>query len=416
MWLRAVLAAGLCTGWCHAQFESAHTAPAPRGVTLAYEVDSGPVGNDATEARVAWSAVVQTPQAAWERLHFGACELEGGSFIRASSVADGQVHILTMPQLLEWSLSTAYFNGGQVLLELVAMPGTSANRVTVKTVEVEFVQFTSRGDPGICGICGADNRVSSTQPGVGRTMPAGCTAALYTPWGCTVSAGHCGGPSMQVIQFNVPASAADCTIVMPSVDDQFPYIRNTGGGPFVPGSDWNVGVTGRNSAGQTVYQRYGVYLPIATQRYRAFTAVDVYGYGLNTTCSMSQTLQDSYSGLTTNPPANQYYYTFSNDIREGNSGSPIVRSGTIIGVVTHCSDVCPPNYGTIVDLPVFADTRRTYCPCPADFNVDGVADFFDYLDFVNAFSAGETSADFNADGTLDFFDYLDFLAAFSLGC
>jgi subtilisin family serine protease len=54
--------------------------------------------------------------------------------------------------------------------------------------------------------------------------------------------------------------------------------------------------------------------------------------------------------------------------------------------------------------------------CPADFNLDGVIDFFDYLDFVAAFSAGGAVADFNADGTIDFFDYLDFVAAFSGGC
>lgn len=54
--------------------------------------------------------------------------------------------------------------------------------------------------------------------------------------------------------------------------------------------------------------------------------------------------------------------------------------------------------------------------CPADFNLDGTIDFFDYLDFVAAFSAGGAAADFNADATIDFFDYLDFVAAFSSGC
>ncbi len=54
--------------------------------------------------------------------------------------------------------------------------------------------------------------------------------------------------------------------------------------------------------------------------------------------------------------------------------------------------------------------------CPSDFNTDEVTDFFDYLDFVDAFSAGSLEADFNADGTLDFFDYLDFVDAFSAGC
>ena len=54
--------------------------------------------------------------------------------------------------------------------------------------------------------------------------------------------------------------------------------------------------------------------------------------------------------------------------------------------------------------------------CLADFNSDAVADFFDYLDFVQAFADNSAAADFNADGITDFFDYLDFVAAFSVGC
>lgn len=54
--------------------------------------------------------------------------------------------------------------------------------------------------------------------------------------------------------------------------------------------------------------------------------------------------------------------------------------------------------------------------CPADFNIDGSVDFFDYLDFVAAFSSGANEADFNQDSTIDFFDYLDFVAAFSTPC
>ncbi len=55
-------------------------------------------------------------------------------------------------------------------------------------------------------------------------------------------------------------------------------------------------------------------------------------------------------------------------------------------------------------------------PCPPDFNGDQVVDFFDYLDFVDAFSANNPNADFNNDSVIDFFDYLDFVDAFSVGC
>lgn len=54
--------------------------------------------------------------------------------------------------------------------------------------------------------------------------------------------------------------------------------------------------------------------------------------------------------------------------------------------------------------------------CPPDFNCDASVDFFDYLDFVAAFSANDPGADFNADTSIDFFDYLDFVASFSTGC
>ncbi|MBU6412728.1 MAG: hypothetical protein KGS45_04585 [Planctomycetes bacterium] len=54
--------------------------------------------------------------------------------------------------------------------------------------------------------------------------------------------------------------------------------------------------------------------------------------------------------------------------------------------------------------------------CPADFNDDGTIDFFDYLDFVAAFSSGANTADFNGDTVIDFFDYLDFVAEFSSPC
>jgi hypothetical protein len=54
--------------------------------------------------------------------------------------------------------------------------------------------------------------------------------------------------------------------------------------------------------------------------------------------------------------------------------------------------------------------------CPADFNDDGFADFFDFNDFVRDFEQGTARADFNADGFIDFFDFDDFIAAFEQGC
>lgn len=56
------------------------------------------------------------------------------------------------------------------------------------------------------------------------------------------------------------------------------------------------------------------------------------------------------------------------------------------------------------------------CQCAADFNNDTVVDTFDYLDFLQQFSANNVTADVNTDGAVDFFDYLDFVGAMSEGC
>jgi hypothetical protein len=72
-----------------------------------------------------------------------------------------------------------------------------------------------------------------------------------------------------------------------------------------------------------------------------------------------------------------------------------------------------PQFAITGQSGIWVDLRL---PCPADFNLDGTADFFDYLDFVSAWSAELPAGDFNRDGAIDFFDYLDFVAAFSAGC
>lgn len=68
------------------------------------------------------------------------------------------------------------------------------------------------------------------------------------------------------------------------------------------------------------------------------------------------------------------------------------------------------------DLTIYVGGGPGPGPCYfADFNRDGVVDFFDYLDFVSEFASALPSADVNYDCEIDFFDYLDYLSFFS-GC
>jgi hypothetical protein len=54
--------------------------------------------------------------------------------------------------------------------------------------------------------------------------------------------------------------------------------------------------------------------------------------------------------------------------------------------------------------------------CPSDFDSNGHVDFFDYLDFVQAFSNNDPRTDYNNDDVIDFFDYLAYVSDFDAGC
>lgn len=104
-----------------------------------------------------------------------------------------------------------------------------------------------------------------------------------------------------------------------------------------------------------------------------------------------------------------------------NASANAIRWGTLYNFRFECGR--PPMNGQ-VSLGLFkpgatdgiAAAAIVPAPCDADFNHDGVADFFDYLDFVDAFSNLSMTADVNHDGIVDFFDYLDFVDALSGGC
>ena len=59
---------------------------------------------------------------------------------------------------------------------------------------------------------------------------------------------------------------------------------------------------------------------------------------------------------------------------------------------------------------------RSLLSCLADFDGNGVLDFFDFLAFQDAFAAGDLRADFDLSGRLTFFDFLAFQDAFAHGC
>ncbi len=334
----------------------------PVGELRDYHLDSGVQNNPAIGAQTVFLDVVSIQDAAWLRIYFAEVHLEADSFIRITSLLDQEVQELDADGMAMWDNSSAYFNGNALLVELVAAPGTTKNRFVIDQVALEM---TMEVPVGGCGICGPDDRVPSNVDWSGRLMPVGCSASVWNTESCLVSAGHCMNQN-NVMQFRVPDSTPGCIPLNPPIADQFPitsFLFTNGG----VGNDWAVMTTGTNSLGQTAFERYGEFRPIASSPPAFGDALNIWGYGIDSQCTRSQTKQTS--GGTVSQVFGTYFM-HGVDATFGNSGSGIIRNGEIIGIVTHCP--CP-NYATRVDHATFTARREQLCPvlCPADFDDSG---------------------------------------------
>lgn len=70
----------------------------------------------------------------------------------------------------------------------------------------------------------------------------------------------------------------------------------------------------------------------------------------------------------------------------------------------------------VYSTPARVVLRVTAAACLADFNGDGVLNFFDVSEFIVAFGDDDPAADLNSDGLLNFFDVSAFLVSYSDGC
>jgi hypothetical protein len=385
--LIVIVASGPAMSLADVAVQAEELPTAPRGQFVPHALDSGLRGNETTETRVVFSTLVTTPDAAWTRLYFSDLALARDSAIRLTSLQDGETQILDAVAAQMWGNSSAYFNGDSVLVELLAAPRSAGNRVTMGQVAVEFDGGVPQavGGASECGICGVDDRVPSNQKWAARLMPAGCTASVYNSCSCLVSAGHCMSSGM-VVQFNVPNSQSNCSLVNPPVADQFPITAFQYSYVDI-GNDWSVLKAGTNSQGQQPYQRYGVARPIAASPPVVGEMIGLWGYGMDTNCINNQRQQ--YAGGNVNVVA-PTYTLFSADLRAGNSGTAVVRNGEIVGVVTNCMVGCP-NVATRINVAAFAAARNNLCPCSAtcegDITADGIVGVDDLLVIVDHWGA-----------------------------
>lgn len=337
--------------------------------TVPWHVDSGPVGLAGGEPgpRVVYATSVMVGRAAWLRLRFGAVELSGrveegtGSYLRITSLADGAVQYLDGVSARQWALTSAYFNGDAVLVELAAFPGVGTSRVEIESVTagVEAADPTDT----ICGL--TDDRALSSDPRCARHLPDLCTSFLIDDTNrMFLSAGHCNPVEGDVEQFNVPLSTENGIPVAPPPEDQYAVDPLSvlafydDHGPV--GNDYSYFACYPNSnTGLTAYQRQG-------QRYALAAAappgmgqtIRLTGYG---TVSVPLTPTWKYVQKTMDGPYVGLFGTivkYQVDTTGGNSGSAVeeVGSGLVIGIHTNsgCTVSGGANQGTAMQDPPLA--------------------------------------------------------------
>ncbi|QDV89039.1 Fibronectin type III domain protein [Phycisphaerae bacterium RAS2] len=348
-----LLFAGLPLAFAQPREIPSRLAPTP--------LDSGPLENIGLSNDAVFAETVRVPDASWIRLKFDEVRLAGneddgtGSFLIITSLHDGYFQIMHASHVQQWQNTSAYFNGDAVRIELFASAGTGENRIVIQeTIAGEPVIEDDADERTICGA--VDDRILSNDPRVGRAMPVTCTAWLFNDENkCLLTAGHCAGASLQVMQFNVPLSTAGGATVSPPPQDQYPIdpasVQSLNGGV---GNDWAYfGCFKNSNTNLTAAQAQGDYFilapfapPVSGQNIRITGNGGVSAPVSPTWNYVQKTHVGPYVSLTGNT------VRYATDTTGGNSGSPIIdeTTGLAIGIHTHagCNSGGGSNQGTAI--------------------------------------------------------------------
>lgn len=381
---------------------TAHAAPAATAsARVPVRLASGAVDNPGSASAVVYSEVLDLgPEAPWVRVFFAETHLPAGSAVRVTSLRDRESQTLNARHLAQWSSSTGYFNGSRVRVELLGGPGSQGNLVRIDEV---LVGRPPEPDPNrsICGL--NDDRVLSSEPAVGRLMTGllpgplggGCTGFIVdcpdgTDDKCHLSAGHCffagSGPhqASTVIEFEVPASEADCDLSHPPMAKQFAIDTSSAVGTNQGiGNDWAVfRVFPNPTTGRTTFQEQGAAYPLAASAPAGGT-VRVTGFGVDAnagaaggsnaacaTCAPANAsgqrhqVQQTHSGAIVSRGVSDVAYEV--DSCGGDSGAPVIlgTTGQIVAIHTHggCNTPSGTNSGTAIDYQPLQDALMKCAP------------------------------------------------------
>lgn len=286
--------------------------------------------------------------ATWLRLFFRDVNLGAHSTITITSKLDGATQVLNSKTIKDWKNSSAYFNGDTVMVTLTAT--SSDTKVGVNIAKLSVGEL----DPSVKSQCGsADNRVDSANKAIGRIVPIGCTGWIIRN-GRLVTAGHCVGSNAQIIEFNVPKSNPNRTIVHPGPKDQYPIGNFVSPYPNSPSTanDWAVFTASANSqTSQTPIQRQGKSFNVV--RSNPGNTIRITGFGTDT--GIDNQTQQTHAGPLSS--SNNTFVRYRTDTTGGNSGSPIIdnATGNAVGVHAYggCNGASGSNFGERATIPAF---------------------------------------------------------------
>jgi hypothetical protein len=342
--------------------------------TMDYPLHSG-THDGHSEERLCFAATVHVPDAQWLRCHFTDYGLGPGSYVRITSLKDGNRQHLDAVSLPRYRKASAFFNGDRLLVELVVGPSDQGVFFELGKVTV--------GDPaagsdleGVLSLCdNNDSRASSSDPWIGRAIgpgPYGGNVVVGTAWlssnGALLTAGHV-AQQMDTVEFNVPPSSCAGTPTWAAAQDTYAVdpasmvFSNDTEGEDCPGGD-----CGRDWAVFACFPNANTgLLPIDAQGPGAFLRpmrpadgavayAGVTGYGddyfpvgctgdFNEDNHTQQTAFGPYVGEHVDGPSD-IVIEYEVDTRGGNSGSPVTVLGTARAIGIHTDGGCDrPNTG-----------------------------------------------------------------------
>ncbi len=302
--------------------------------------------------------------AIWLRLFFKDINLGKNSMLMLTSALDGATQTLTSATIKTWRNSTAYFNGDKITLKLIVAPGEESIGLTLKEIGVGEL------DPNTRSQCGsADDRIDATDNAIGRIVPIGCTGWIITN-GRLVTAGHCVDSRAEILEFNVPKSNPDRTIVHPGPEDQYPIQSGDFVSPY-PNSpsaanDWGVfTVVANTQTGLTPIQAQGKSFNVVQNA--PGDNITITGFGTDT--GIDNQTQQTHTGPLSS--VDNTFVRYRTDTTGGNSGSPIIDAATGNAVGVHAYGGCTTsggsNFGERATIPAFWDAMGLdVTPPPTD--------------------------------------------------